>query len=339
MSSTNFPPPPAISVVMPAFNAGEYIQESVECVLKQTLENIELVIVDDCSTDNTWEIISKIAASDPRCVVYRLEKNSGSAKYPRDLAVSRSRASLICWVDSDDKIAPDYLEQLLRKQETADADVVCSRMVAFDEETPCRYTLPRRGFDYDRIMPGKEAVMLTIGVSWSLNVNGFLVRKSLWEHTAHYLNREVVQMNADDFASREMLLHAGKVAFCPVAYYYRLHQQSITKAISHKLFEPLITDQMVIRMFERHYPAGSDQLSRAWNQYFGHWILMMRNFVVKNDRFSADSRVRARALLKEHKRQFGFRRISKDRMLTLKEKMLLLLPFGISTRIIKIINT
>lgn len=324
---------------MPAFNAERYIKESIECVLNQTLRNIELVIVDDHSTDNTWETISEIAASDERCIVYRLDQNSGSAKYPRDLAVSKSRAPLICWVDSDDRIAPDYLEQLLNKLETADAEIVCSQMVAFDNDMPCRYTLPRQGFDYNRTMSGKKAVMLTIGIQWQINVNGFLIKKNLWENTAHYLNREIIQMNADDFASREMLLHSGKVAFSSATYYYRLHQQSITKAISHKLFEPLITDKMVIRMFENHFTDGSDQLSKAWNQYFAHWIQMMRKFVVNNDRLSEDSRIRALQLLKEHKREFGITRILKDQILSPNQKILLLLPFEISMKIIKIINT
>lgn len=330
---------PFISVVMPAFNAADYIQVSIDSILQQTQHNIELIIVDDCSTDDTWQIISDIGAKDSRCRVFRLEENSGSAKYPRDVAVSLAKSNLICWVDSDDKIAPDYLERLYTRMIVTGADLVCSKMIASDEQGICHYTLPRDGFAYDRIWSGREAVMLTIGIQWQINLNGCLVKKGIWESTSHYLNRDFVHMNADDFASREMLLNARAVASVSVPYYYRIHSQAITKMLSYKLFEPLITDKLVMQLFRKHFGEGAEQVTEAWNQYFLHWISLMRIYAMRNRQLTKQGRSIALGLLREHKHVFHVREVWKSRQLSFNKKILILLPLDISMMIIKRINS
>ena len=63
---------PDISVVMPAYNAMNFIADAVNSVLKQSLFNLELIVVDDCSTDDTWNIISRIAEVDSRLKIIKL---------------------------------------------------------------------------------------------------------------------------------------------------------------------------------------------------------------------------------------------------------------------------
>lgn len=329
---------PLISIVMPAFNADKHIQSSVECILHQTIKDIELIIVDDHSTDNTWEIISKIANEDSRCRIFRLENNSGSAKYPRDYAVMESRGEFICWIDADDIISEDYIERLIKRQKITHADIVCSKMVAFDENNNIIYTLPAESFNHEQIIGGREAVMYTIGTEWTINVNGFLAKKQLWCSTKHFLNRDVAQMNADDYASREMLLNSKIVAFDEAEYHYRLHSQSITKAISHKLFEPLITDKMVIDLFCKEF-GNNIQTRQAWSQYFSHWISMMRIFVLRHHELSTNSRNISISLLKEHKKFFDFMFIFRCKELSIQQKLLLLLPFNVAMFIIKRVNS
>lgn len=328
---------PIVSVVMPAFNAGKYIKESIESVLRQTVSDIELIVVDDKSTDNTWDILSLIAKNDKRCRIFQLEHNSGSAKYPRDYAVSKSESDFICWIDADDMVGTNYIESLLKRQKETEADIVCSKMVAFDQSGNIRYTLPMEDFDYEQETSGREAVMYTIGASWKINVNGFLARRSLWCSTRNYLDTEVNHMNADDLASREMLLNSKKVAFAKIEYQYRLHQEAITKKLSHKLFEPLITDKMVIGLFVERLGQGEEN-AEAWSQYFSHWISMMRLYAIHSESLSSSSKEKVLQLLKEHKKNFKKCLILKDRNLSICQKLLLILPFRISRFIFKKIN-
>ena len=181
---------PTVSIIMPVFNAETYIRESVQCILSQTLKDLELVIVDDCSQDNTWNIIQEISQKDGRCRCFQLDKNSGSAKYPRDFAAKMSVGNFVCWIDADDKVPSNYIERLVKRQEETQADIVCSKMLAFDSNDNIIYTLPRENFNYGLILDGKKAVMLTIGKEWRISVNGFMSKREIWTSTEHFLDKK-----------------------------------------------------------------------------------------------------------------------------------------------------
>lgn len=100
-----------VSVIMPSFNTGEYIAASVESVLAQTYPNWELLIVDDCSTDNTTEVICRY--HDPRIILLKNKTNSGAA-LSRNYALREAKGRWIAFLDSDDTWEPKKLEKQLR---------------------------------------------------------------------------------------------------------------------------------------------------------------------------------------------------------------------------------
>lgn len=100
-----------VSIIMPSYNTGGYIKKSVESVLAQTYENWELIIVDDCSTDNTDEVIAQL--SDPRIRYLKNEKNSGAA-VSRNKALREAKGRWIAFLDSDDLWAPEKLEKQIQ---------------------------------------------------------------------------------------------------------------------------------------------------------------------------------------------------------------------------------
>jgi glycosyltransferase involved in cell wall biosynthesis len=107
---------PIVSVLMTAFNREKYVAEAVESVLSSTLKNFELIVVDDCSSDSTVEIVRSYAARDPRVKLFINEKNLGD--YPnRNRAASLAAGKYIKYLDSDDvmysytlQIMVDYME-------------------------------------------------------------------------------------------------------------------------------------------------------------------------------------------------------------------------------------
>lgn len=330
---------PDISVVMPAYNAMSFIADAVNSVLKQSLCNLELIVVDDCSTDDTWNIISRIAEVDSRLKIIKLEDNSGSAKYPREVAVNMASADWICWVDADDIIPYDYLEKLLLRQQNTDADIVCSQMIAFQNNiNNVRYTLPDISLNNngDDILPGREAVMKTIG-SWSLNANGFLVRKSLWSGTSLFLNRDANWMDADDVSTREMILSANKVAFSDAVYYYRIHSEAITKKLSVKKFHTLITDEYVVRMIDGEFGNKSPQGRIARNQYLHRILSFMRLVVVNKGRLSCDDFSEIILLIKKHFSACSAADILNSDLKPML-KLIMLLPFNSALGVINFIN-
>lgn len=96
-----------VSVIMPSWNTSNFIAESIQSVIDQTYENWELIIVDDCSTDNTDDVVAKF--TDKRIRYFKNEKNSGAA-LSRNRALREARGEWIAFLDSDDLWNPDKLE-------------------------------------------------------------------------------------------------------------------------------------------------------------------------------------------------------------------------------------
>lgn len=103
---------PLVSIVIPAFNCARFITETINSCLNQTLEEIEIVCVDDCSTDGTMEILNAHAQSNSKIRVHRMDTNSKPAAV-RNKAISMARGKFILPLDSDDIISHDYIEKAL----------------------------------------------------------------------------------------------------------------------------------------------------------------------------------------------------------------------------------
>ena len=97
-----------VSIIMPSYNTGSFIEKSIQSVLNQTYSNWELIIVDDCSTDNTLEILEKI--NDDRIIILKNDRNSGAA-VSRNKALRKAKGQWVAFLDSDDLWHPENLEK------------------------------------------------------------------------------------------------------------------------------------------------------------------------------------------------------------------------------------
>lgn len=100
-----------VSIIMPSYNTGQYISESIKSVQEQTYTDWELIIIDDCSTDNSVEVINNFG--DPRIVLIQNEKHSGAA-ISRNKALKAAKGRWIAFLDSDDLWLPQKLEKQIR---------------------------------------------------------------------------------------------------------------------------------------------------------------------------------------------------------------------------------
>ena len=116
---------PAISVVVPMYNVERYVEESIKSVLNQRFSDFELIIIDDCSTDGSYEICRRLASQDGRIKLFRQEKNQGQG-VARNVGMAKARGKYIYFFDSDDILLPNSLELLYNAAETSGADVVNS---------------------------------------------------------------------------------------------------------------------------------------------------------------------------------------------------------------------
>lgn len=101
-----------ISIITPTYNCGKYIERTIKSVQGQTYKNWEMIIVDDCSVDNTREIVNRIASMDDRIKYFCLEKNSGAA-VARTRAMEIASGDYMAFLDSDDIWKPEKLQKQL----------------------------------------------------------------------------------------------------------------------------------------------------------------------------------------------------------------------------------
>lgn len=121
-----------VSIIMPSWNTARFIRESIDSVRNQTYTNWELLIVDDCSTDNTDEIVASY--SDERIRYFKNEKNSGAA-LTRNRAMREARGEWIAFLDSDDLWTPEKLERQLQFMKENNYIFSYHEYVKIDEES------------------------------------------------------------------------------------------------------------------------------------------------------------------------------------------------------------
>ena len=99
-----------ISIITPNYNSSKYLNETIQSVLNQTFQDWEWLITDDCSTDNSVEILGK--QSDPRIKVFKAEKNGG-AGHARNISLENATGRFITFLDADDFWEPNFLEAMV----------------------------------------------------------------------------------------------------------------------------------------------------------------------------------------------------------------------------------
>lgn len=113
---------PKISVILPVYNVEAYLEEALQSVIHQTLTDIEIIAVNDGSTDNSLDIIKKYATTDSRISFYSQENKGQSAA--RNLALKHAKGEYLYMMDSDDRIASDTLETCFNYAEQTQADFI-----------------------------------------------------------------------------------------------------------------------------------------------------------------------------------------------------------------------
>lgn len=115
---------PLVSIIIPTYNYGAHIAEAIESCLRQTHPNLEIIVVDDGSTDNTAEAVAALSATNPGRIRYLRQDNAGAAA-ARNRGMAEARGEFITFLDSDDLLTPDAIEVRLRAlRENPDIGVV-----------------------------------------------------------------------------------------------------------------------------------------------------------------------------------------------------------------------
>lgn len=121
-----------ISVIVPIYNIKEYLERCIDSILAQTYQNIEVLMVDDGSTDGTSELVDEIALKDSRIRVFH--KENGGSSSARNLAMREAKGQYFSFIDSDDYIEPDMMEKLYQAIQTSGMPIAQGAREEIDEQ-------------------------------------------------------------------------------------------------------------------------------------------------------------------------------------------------------------
>ena len=124
---------PKVSVVIAAYNSGKYVSQCVESVLNQTFKDLELICVNDGSTDRTLEILEKIASNDSRVKVFTKENEGKGAASARNMGLDHAVGEYVFILDSDDFFEPDLIESCVCKADETNADIIIYSADMYDQ--------------------------------------------------------------------------------------------------------------------------------------------------------------------------------------------------------------
>ena len=242
-----------ISVIMPVYNYEKYVAESIQSILNQTFSDFEFIIVDDCSTDSTWDIIQSF--SDDRIIAVRNEENIGN--YPsRNTGMKKAGGKYIAVMDGDDIALPDRLwKQYYYLEENSD---VLALGTQFD------FT----GLDHKRKTPiTYEKIRVVL-----LDNNCFLhpsliIRSEIMKQLNGY-DEKYIYSSDYDLACRMSML--GRVENLPdTCMLYRWHPDQISqsKALRQRAYADDIRQRYQIAFVNKHKDSGMPDISEAETGY------------------------------------------------------------------------
>ena len=212
-----------VSVIVPIYNVKEDLERCVRSIIAQTEPNIQIVLVDDGSTDGSSALCDSLAEIDNRIIA--LHKKNGGLSSARNYGLKFANGRYVCFIDSDDIISPYYVEHLLSLNEKNGCDISVGRYICFNDEEP--------SFDDAEheveVINGNQAINKLFGDSYvtaTIACNK-LYRKSLFDD----LKYPEGLINEDEALAYKLYYKANKVAFSSnVVYGYYMRADSITKS-------------------------------------------------------------------------------------------------------------
>jgi glycosyltransferase involved in cell wall biosynthesis len=208
-----------ISVVVPIYNVERYLGQCLESLICQTYKNIEIILVDDGSTDKSREIYEEYAKQDKRIKIIK-QTNKG-VSVARNNGLSHVKGEYVHFVDSDDYLDVNYYENMLKFAANANADIACS---GFYFEESCKKSVE---FKYPVVLVNIDDKIKTTNVIKTPSVFRYLYKKAFIDKNGLRFNEDI-SCGEDAIFAIFAIYYANKIAIVPkVRYIYRYNINSI----------------------------------------------------------------------------------------------------------------
>ena len=206
-----------VSIVIPVYNVEKYIEKCIISVLKQTYKDIEIIIVNDGSTDKSEEKILKYVKNDKR-IKYIVKKNGGLSS-ARNKGIENATGEYICFIDSDDWIAENYVECLISKIEKDKSDIsICNIKYVYSDNSEKK---PNYHIDKNETINNKTALKyLFKGEKYQNHAVNKLYKLNLFkDNNIRFPENRIYE---DAFTMYKLLYKAKKISLCNKYLYFYL---------------------------------------------------------------------------------------------------------------------
>ena len=231
---------PLVSIIMPAYNAEKYIEESIKSVCNQTYENWELLIINDCSNDSILQIVQKFSVQDKRIKYFNQDSNQGVAE-ARNRGFKESKGEYIAFLDSDDLWEKEKLEKQIKFMENNKINFSFTNYIKVsDEGNFIKKVYCPEKLNYKEALKGNKIGCLTVVIRKSSLNNVFMPK-----------------LKHEDYATWLQVLKKGNTAYCLQEFLakYRTGSKSLSSNKFKVLFWtfPIYYKQEKLGFFKSSY--------------------------------------------------------------------------------------
>lgn len=202
-----------VSVIVPVYNIEKYVSKCLDSLLLQDYENLEIIVVDDGSTDTSGEICDEYAKRDQRIKVYH--KSNGGLSSARNYGISKAQGEYVCLVDGDDYVKKDFVRIMVKKANEKNADVV---ICGYNDEVPMA-----------RMISGREATIKLLIEQENMEIVAWnkMYRKYLFENIKYPEGKNY----EDSLTTYKLLAEARGVLYISESLYFYVERGgSITRS-------------------------------------------------------------------------------------------------------------
>lgn len=243
-----------VSVVIPVYNVEKYLSKCLDSVCNQTLKDIEIICVNDCSTDNSLQILKNFARKDKRIKIINVEVNKGAAA-ARNVGMISAQGEYLNFIDSDDWIDVSYIEEMVYTIEKNNCDIVLNTNI-FLEYPNIKKKYPSQKFNLDgefinRIDAINKTFVLPVAKLYRMQ---FLKKNDL-KFPEGFLQEDMYFHHISNNAVERIFVFEG------ACYHYRQHINSVTFSSRTTVIPYLKIAELILRYYKNSKLKDKDKIT------------------------------------------------------------------------------
>lgn len=293
---------PLVSIIIPTYNAALLLEETVSSALQQTYKNIEIIIVDDGSTDTTIQLFKEFQEQGVAC--YSIK--NGGASNARNIGLKKSKGEYIQFLDADDILHKNKIEFQLKKMLQDKADVSFTTWASFLKDVTKHSEFKFKNIDYSKTRTGKE-VMVSFGMdNWYMPPVAWLTHKSLIAKAGDW---DIEITNNDDGEYFSRILYNTKKVVCveQILCFYRVTPKISLSSLNSidKFQSAMLSYDLITQLLKKD--IDTELLSYSKRMYYNMYIWAQKDYPILSRRSAKEfDKLKADCFLTRKKKYWVF---------------------------------